>query len=242
MTKHTDASWLVYALGALCVGAIIAAFLVVGPPSQSAAVQSRTVKAQQGVVQQTVSGSGNVEPATQLNLGFKTSGVVRAINVSAGQYVTAGQLLAELNPQSAEAALEQSKASLQAAEAALAQEEEDGGESSGAQSGAAGSSTKASAASVATQTQATTPASGQPARRQRPRRPPAHRAPSRPSSPEPSSHKDDIRARGFEQLENVDELANTEAERRHARSQPRLRASRCAKRQARRAERRTGGV
>lgn len=195
MTKHTGASWLVYALGALCVGAVIAAFLLVGPPSQSAVVQSRTVKAQQGVVQQTVSGSGNVEPATQLDLGFKTSGVVRTIEISQGQYVTAGQLLAELNPQSAEAALEQSKASLQAAEATLAQEEENGGESSGAQSGGTGSSAKASAASIATDTSATAPAGAQPAAPTTTT--PAASAPSpkqtpsptkQSSSPKPTSH------------------------------------------------------
>jgi multidrug efflux pump subunit AcrA (membrane-fusion protein) len=158
MTRHTGASWLVYALGALCAGAIVVAFLLVGPPSQSATVQSRTVKAQQGVVQQTVSGSGNVEPATQLDLGFKTSGVVQAIHVSQDQYVTTGQLLAELNPQSAEAALEQARATLQAAEAALAAEEEDGGESSTSQSSGASSSQTPSQSEGATHKATAAPA------------------------------------------------------------------------------------
>src|SRR5271165_3524854 len=130
MTDRPRASWLVYALGALCAGAIIAAFLVVGAPSQSATAQSRVVTAQQGVVQSTVSGSGNIQPATQLNLGFKTAGVVQHIYVSEGEQVATGQLLADLNPQSAEVTLEQAKATLQAAEAALVQLEENGGETS----------------------------------------------------------------------------------------------------------------
>src|SRR5208337_2739824 len=124
MTDRPRASWLVYALGALCAGAIVAAFLVVGPPSQSATARSRIITAQQGIVQSTVSGSGDIQSATQLNLGFKTAGVVQHIYVSEGQQVAAGQLLAELSPQSAEVTLEQDKATLQAAEATLVQEEE----------------------------------------------------------------------------------------------------------------------
>jgi len=148
MTNRTRASWLVYALGALSTGAIVAAFLVVGPPSQSATVQSRIVTVAQGVVQSTVSGSGNIQAASQLDLGFKTGGVVQRIYASEGKQVLAGQLLAELDPQSAEVTLEQAKASLQAAEATLAQEEESGGETSSGQ-GTAGSSSGRTTASTA---------------------------------------------------------------------------------------------
>jgi HlyD family secretion protein len=125
---------LIYVLAALCVGAIVAAALVVGPGSSGSTAATRVVSAQEGVVQSTVSGSGNIQPISQLNLGFKTSGVVNRIYVSEGQHVTKGQLVAELNPKSAEVTLEQSRASLQAAEASLAQEEESGGETSSAQS------------------------------------------------------------------------------------------------------------
>jgi multidrug efflux pump subunit AcrA (membrane-fusion protein) len=140
VTDRPRASWLVYALAALCAGAIAAAFLLVGAPSQSAPLQSRVVTVQQGIVQSTVSGSGNIQAATQLDLGFKTAGVVQQIDVTAGQQVTAGELIAELNPQSTEVTLEAAKASLQSAQATLAQEEETGGESSNGTS-AAGSGT-----------------------------------------------------------------------------------------------------
>lgn len=139
MSNHTRASWLVYALGALCIGAVLTAVLIVGPTSQSAAVQRRVVTVARGVVQSTVSGSGNIQAASQLDLGFKTSGVVQRIYVSAGQHVTDGQLVAELDPQSAAVTLEAGRARLQAAQASLAQEEEDEGESSGQSSGAQGS-------------------------------------------------------------------------------------------------------
>ncbi len=139
MSPRTRPSRFVYLLGALTAGAIAAAVLVVGPPSQSVASE-RTVTVAEGVVQSTVSGAGNVRAASELDLGFKTSGVVSAIDVSEGQQVAEGQLLAELNPTSAEVALEQARATLKAAEANLAQVEEDGGETSAPASSGQGSS------------------------------------------------------------------------------------------------------
>jgi multidrug efflux pump subunit AcrA (membrane-fusion protein) len=155
MTERTRASWPIYALGALSAGAIVAAILVVGPASGNSTTATRTAIAAEGVVQSTVSGAGNLQASSQLDLGFKTSGVVSEIYVSQGQRVTEGRLLAELNPKSAEVTLEQSRATLQAAEANLAQVEENGGEtSSGAGSG--GSSKSA----TVSQTSAESPSNG----------------------------------------------------------------------------------
>jgi multidrug efflux pump subunit AcrA (membrane-fusion protein) len=141
--------WPTYALAGLCVAAIVAAVLVVGPASGSQPSTGRTIAAAQGVVQTTVSGSGNIQSASQLDLGFKTSGVVTRILVSQGQHVVAGQLLAELDPKSAEVTLEQAKASLQAAEASLAAEEETDGEASSGQASTGGSDASKATASAA---------------------------------------------------------------------------------------------
>ncbi|HWJ50791.1 MAG TPA: biotin/lipoyl-binding protein [Solirubrobacteraceae bacterium] len=138
MTERTGASWVVFALAALCAGAIVAAVLVVGPASGSQSTVTRTATVARGVVQSTVSGTGNLQPESQLNLGFKTGGAVTHIYVKQGQEVAQGQLLATLDPQSAEVTLEQARASLQSAEANLAKEEETNGEGSG---GAGGSGT-----------------------------------------------------------------------------------------------------
>jgi multidrug efflux pump subunit AcrA (membrane-fusion protein) len=148
MSERTGASWLVYALGALCAGAIVAAVLVVGPASGSQTTVTRTATVARGVVQSTVSGSGNLQAISQLNLGFKTGGTVTHIYVTQGQHVTQGQLLASLDPQSAEVTLEQAKASLQSAEANLAKEEETDGEGSGATSAGGGATAAAASASV----------------------------------------------------------------------------------------------
>jgi multidrug efflux pump subunit AcrA (membrane-fusion protein) len=145
MTERVRPSRLVYVLAVLCLGAIVAAALLVGPPSsQSASQRTRLVRVERGVVQSTVSGSGNLQAASQLNLGFKTGGVVQAIYTSEGAHVSSGQLLAELEPQSAEVALEQSKANLQGAEAKLAQEEAAQAEAS-TQAEAAARATRSSA-------------------------------------------------------------------------------------------------
>ena len=156
MTDRTSASWLVYALGVLCAGAIAAAILVVGPASGSQATATRTATVARGVVQSTVSGSGNLQPASELNLGFRTSGTVTSIYVTQGEQVAQGQLLATLDPQSAEVTLEQAKASLQSAEASLAKEQETNGEgSSGGTGGSATASTPTAAAASAPSATAT---------------------------------------------------------------------------------------
>jgi multidrug efflux pump subunit AcrA (membrane-fusion protein) len=145
MRERTRASWIVYALGALLAGAIVAAVLVVGPASGRQSTQTRVVTARRGVVQSTVSGSGNVAAASQLDLGFRTSGTVSDIAVTQGQHVAQGQLIATLDPQSAEVTLEQANASLRSAEANLAREVETDGESSSqGSSGSTGTSASGS--------------------------------------------------------------------------------------------------
>src|SRR5271154_5169699 len=149
MTERTRAPWLLYTLCVLCAGAIAAAVLVVGPASSSQATVTRTATVAQGVVQSTVSGSGNVQAVSQLNLGFKTGGTVTHVYVTQGEQVAQGQLLATLDPQSAEVTLEQARASLQSAAANLAKEEETDGEGSTGQSSTGSSTPTASPASPA---------------------------------------------------------------------------------------------
>jgi HlyD family secretion protein len=133
------------ALLGLCIAVAIVAYTTVGPASQSSGQSTRTTTVKRGVVQSTVSGSGNIQSASQLGLGFKTSGTVSHIYVKQGQQVARGQLLAALEPQGAEVTLEQAKATLKSAEASLAQEEEHEGETSSGQ----GSSTAGAAATTA---------------------------------------------------------------------------------------------
>ncbi len=132
---------------ALLVMAVLA-YTAIGPASQSTGQGTRTTTVKQGVVQSTVSGSGKVGSATELNLGFKTSGTVTNIYVKPGQHVTSGQLLATLDPKGAEVTLQQAKATLQSAQASLSQLEESEGESSSGQSSLGGSGANATSASA----------------------------------------------------------------------------------------------
>ena len=144
------------ALAALCIAVTVLAVIAIGPASQSGGQTTRTSTVKRGVVQSTVSGSGNVQSASDLNLGFKTSGTVTHIYVKEGQEVAKGQLLATLDSQSAEVSLEQAKATLKSAEANLTQLEENEGEST---SSSGSSSPSASAASTSETTNTTFKAS-----------------------------------------------------------------------------------
>jgi multidrug efflux pump subunit AcrA (membrane-fusion protein) len=129
------------ALLALCIALAVVAYSTVGPASQSSGQSTRTTTVKRGVVQSTVSGSGNIQSASQLNLGFKTSGTVEHIYVKQGQQVAQGQLLATLDSKGAEVTSEQAKAALKSAQANLAKEEETEGETSAGQGSSAASTT-----------------------------------------------------------------------------------------------------
>src|SRR6201996_7405171 len=94
-----------------------------GAPSSSAATK-RTATSGKGVVQSTVSGNGTLEPAQKVELSFGASGEVTAIRVKAGEKVTKGEVLAEVDSSSARAALASAEAQLIEAEEAVEAAEE----------------------------------------------------------------------------------------------------------------------
>jgi multidrug efflux pump subunit AcrA (membrane-fusion protein) len=98
------------------VALLVVAIVDIGPPTHGARTATEIVTAADGVVQSTVSGSGNVEPAVQEVVNFRTSGTLQAIYVHVGEHVHKGQLLAELNPSSAQLALDQAQLDLTAAQ------------------------------------------------------------------------------------------------------------------------------
>ncbi|MDR9371524.1 HlyD family efflux transporter periplasmic adaptor subunit, partial [Conexibacter sp. JD483] len=105
------------ALAAACVAAIVAAVLVVGPSNAaSGGAGERLVTVSRGVVQATVSGSGSVAAAKQLDLDFETGGTLQKVYVKPGQKVVAGQLLAQLDPTDAEKTLADAQQALADAE------------------------------------------------------------------------------------------------------------------------------
>jgi len=100
----------------VAVAIVVLAAAQIGLPASSARTSTETVTAQKGVVQSTVTGTGNVEPGSEFDVNFQASGTISKVYVSQGQHVTKGQLLATLDSTSARMALDQAEQTLTAAE------------------------------------------------------------------------------------------------------------------------------
>jgi macrolide-specific efflux system membrane fusion protein len=104
-------------LGALCLAVIVVAYTSVGAASSPTAASRRVITAADGVVQSTVSGSGTLQPATKVGVNFATGGTLTRVVVSPGERVEAGELLAEIDPASAESNLRSAELTLSTDEA-----------------------------------------------------------------------------------------------------------------------------
>jgi len=92
-------------------------------PATGLVVTTETVAVTTGTIQQTVASSGTIEPASQANLNFGVSGTVTAVNVKAGQTVTAGQVLATVDTTALSEDVSAAQAELASAEARLASDQ-----------------------------------------------------------------------------------------------------------------------
>lgn len=73
------------------------AWLVLGRGGRGGAAASQTFTVTAQTLQQTVGATGTIEPATESDLSFGSAGTVTAVDVQAGQTVTAGQALASID-------------------------------------------------------------------------------------------------------------------------------------------------
>jgi HlyD family secretion protein len=83
------------------------------------AVQYRTAPIERGPLQASVSASGTVNPVSQVSVGTQVSGQVRAVLVDFNTEVKAGQLIAEIDPQTFEYRVRSAQADVDAAHAAV---------------------------------------------------------------------------------------------------------------------------
>ena len=116
MTNVKRSVWPLLLLGAAAIVVIALAITEIGPPSSSARTSTQIVTAEKGVVQSTVSGTGNVEAGADVDVNFQTSGTLSKVYVKVGQHVSKGQLLATLDQTSALLTLDQAENNLTAAE------------------------------------------------------------------------------------------------------------------------------
>ena len=107
-------AWAVLALVVL-----VAAGGVVYARTRPARAPFVTATARYGTVTDTVVVAGTLQPVHSWDLSFPAPGVVATVNVVPGQTVTAGQLLATLDPATLQAQLTQAEANLTIAQAKL---------------------------------------------------------------------------------------------------------------------------
>src|SRR5580692_4389359 len=98
---------LFYALlvAAVCAATALGLDSVFAGSSAATPGATRTATVQRGTVQASVTASGNVSSATTTSLDFATSGTLTAVDVAVGETVSVGEVLARIDPSSAQTAL-----------------------------------------------------------------------------------------------------------------------------------------
>jgi multidrug efflux pump subunit AcrA (membrane-fusion protein) len=121
--------------GALVIGLVAgtALWLLFGRDDDSAAVTTTTTKqlvtVTRGPLTETISAEGTVAAAQTDDLSFGASGTVTAVNVSAGDKVAAGQVLATLDSASLQSDVADAQSDLADAQATLADDQSSGASS-----------------------------------------------------------------------------------------------------------------
>jgi len=127
----------------LTVALVVAVAVVAVVLTRPSGPAYRTAVVSRGDAVATLAEVGTVTPVQQANLTFTTGGKVGAVNVTVGQQVSAGQVVASLDPSTLESAVVSAAAGLASARATLAADES-------AQSATASSSSTGSSSGSAT--------------------------------------------------------------------------------------------
>ena len=88
-------------------------------PAEQPAQKFKTETIARGDVVQTITANGTLNPVVVINVGTQISGTIQKLHVNFNDQVTAGQILAELDPSLLGATLKQSQANLASVEANL---------------------------------------------------------------------------------------------------------------------------
>lgn len=118
----------------------------------------RTAVASMGNAVRTLTVSGTVQPVNQAQASFQVSGTVSGVEVSVGQSVSAGQVLATLDTTSLQTEVSLAQANLSSAEAKLSQDES--GQASTTASSNSGGSTQPTGAAQTSAARVENPTSG----------------------------------------------------------------------------------
>jgi membrane fusion protein, macrolide-specific efflux system len=126
MSRWRRYRWPLVGAAVVLIGAAIGLSLWLTAGSSTAgglSITTVTVPVTTGTIQQTVTASGTIEPASQANLNFAVSGPVNAVDVKAGQTVTAGQVLATVDTTALTQQVDAAQAQLTSAQDRLSSDE-----------------------------------------------------------------------------------------------------------------------
>src|SRR5713101_157673 len=110
-------------IAAATIACVVVGIVSLGGGS-TPATSIRTAAVQRGVVQSSVSATGNVQTAGSVAINFASGGVLTTVNVKVGDHVTVGQQLAKIDDTIPKAALAAAQAGLGSASAKLVQTQE----------------------------------------------------------------------------------------------------------------------
>lgn len=117
--KFVNRKKLYFIGGAVVVALGIGAFLYWG--NRANAEQYMTAKVERGNLRNTVTATGALQAVTTVQVGSQASGTISALYADFNSKVRKGQVIAQLDPSTTKAQVEQSRANLQQAQANLAQ-------------------------------------------------------------------------------------------------------------------------
>ena len=100
----------------IAVLVIIIGYFIFKPKPQPVYTTEKVTK---GKLEQTVSVTGSVQGANDINLNFDTLGTLAKIEVSKGDVVKSGQILGQLSAQTQQSSVSEAQANLQATSAQL---------------------------------------------------------------------------------------------------------------------------
>jgi HlyD family secretion protein len=101
-------SWKLKSVIVLLLGAIVLAACSAPAPSGPTTAE-RTAAAKRGIIRASVSASGKIDPAAQVNLNFGAPGTVKDVLVDEGESVKAGDVIAELDTADLQLAVKQAE-------------------------------------------------------------------------------------------------------------------------------------
>ncbi len=112
-------------IGLIALVVVLAGAFAWLKPERNPAEAYLTEKLTSGPLEATVTATGTINPRTSVEVGTQVSGTIQSLHADYNSSVSQGQLLAQIDPATFQAQVEQSRASLLIAQASLAKAEVD---------------------------------------------------------------------------------------------------------------------